>query len=229
MFKEYRKNLRESSFAPTLRALKFDMMRIRARCRTSRMYRKLVKDGRVSDKLHLGCGSRILAQWVNVDILGSDVDCDIASGRLPFENNQFVTIVSQHVIEHLEIKSQLIGLFFELRRVLQEGGKLYLSCPDIKKVCASYVDTAGESLLEDRLTRLPGWSMDGLPASHMINHLFHQDGEHKNLFDFKLLEHLLLKAGFSAVVEISEKDLLTMESDVPPRNDDHQTLYIIAS
>jgi len=188
----------------------------------------LRKHSCLPSKIHLGCGSRRVRGWLNVDVMGSDIDCDLASGKLPFSSGHFNAVVSQHVIEHLEIKSQLMRLLVEVRRVVAEGGRVFLSCPDLGKVCRSYVESEGQSLVDDRLTRVPDWSLDGLPSSQIVNHLFHQDGEHKNLFDFTLLSHLLLSAGFSQVREIDEQELLGEFPEFPARNDELQTLYVVA-
>jgi hypothetical protein len=50
-------------------------------------------------RLHLGCGSRLVNDWLNVDVVDSDYDVDLASGRLPWRSGVFDTIVSEHFIE----------------------------------------------------------------------------------------------------------------------------------
>ena len=59
-------------------------------------------------------------------------------------------IVSQHVIEHLELIDELLPLFSELKRVLRLGGQIWLSCPDMEKICRLYVDGRTRELVEDR-------------------------------------------------------------------------------
>ena len=166
--------------------------------------------------------------FLNVDVQSSDHDLDLAGGHLPWADQSFEAVVSQQVIEHLEIESQLRPLLAELARVLRRGGEAWLACPDMEIVARSYLEDGGKALLEDHLSRWPNHSLGGLPASHMMNVIFHQFGQHLNLFDLPLLEHLLRKAGFSQVDRVREGDLLARFPQFPPRRDDAMSLYVRA-
>ena len=76
---------------------------------------------------------------------------------------------------------------------------------------------------------MPNWNLKGYPNSQMVNELFHQGIEHKNLFDYDLLSYTLRKCGFSIVEEIDEKFLLDRIYELPPRLDEEQTLYVYAT
>jgi len=180
-------------------------------------------------RVHLGAGTRKVAGWLNVDLRGSDYDVDLASGRLPWRTNSLDCVVSEHVIEHLELRNELLPLLSELQRVIRPSGEIWLSCPDIEKVCRSYVDHRMVDLLEDRYARWKGYSLHGMPISHLINDFFHQWGQHKNLFDFELLEWALTSSGFDDVRRISEADLLARFPEFPERRDDLEALYVRAS
>lgn len=201
--------------------IQYDLLRMRTRLRC----RKLREVP--STFLHLGCGGRRVPGWLNVDVHGSDMDIDITA-PLPFSSGLFSDVVSQHVIEHLELKNELLPLLGELRRVMQPQGMLWLSCPDIEKICRSYIEHRMQDLYTDRRTRFPWFSYDGLPVSHLINDLFHQGGEHKNLFDFDILHWALTTAGFSAITRVSEADLLKQYPVFPERRDDAQSIYVSA-
>jgi predicted SAM-dependent methyltransferase len=138
-------------------------------------------------------------------------------------------VVSQQVIEHLDLESELRPLLGELARVCHPGAELWLSCPDLGKVCAAHAEDGGRWLLEDRRTRyeLP-WEAD-MPASQMINVLFHQGSEHKNLYDFRLLAWLLEQHGFGAVTRVEEAALRARFPEFPPRRDDRVALYVRAT
>ena len=41
-------------------------------------------------------------------------------------------------------------------------------------------------------------TLGNVPSSHLANHLFHQDGEHVNLFDWPLLRWALVEAAWRA-------------------------------
>jgi hypothetical protein len=83
--------------------------------------------------------------------------------------------------------------------------------------------------LTDRQRRDTWFSTNGAPAQQIVNDIFYQWGEHKNLFDFGLLEWALKKAGFGAVRRVAEADLLERFPDFPSRSDDLMTLYVVAS
>src|SRR4029077_4956809 len=110
----------------TVHAMKFDLLRLRAR-RKSRA--PAIAGLR---RLHLGCGQRLVPGWVNADVTDSDADVDLASGQLPWPDSSFETVVSQHVIEHMELQGELIPLLREIGRVLEPGGEVWLSCPDLE-------------------------------------------------------------------------------------------------
>src|SRR5687768_16380409 len=86
-------------------ALRFDVQRLRVRL--SNILKKDLSSP--IDRLHLGCGRRRVEGWLNVDLSGSDLDIDLAS-KLPWRDQQFSVVVSQQVIEHLELHRELIPL-----------------------------------------------------------------------------------------------------------------------
>jgi predicted SAM-dependent methyltransferase len=206
----------------TLTLAWFDMLRLRARWRHPGRG-DLVPS---SPRLHVGCGNRRVAGWLNVDVIGSEYDVDLAR-RLPWREDSFDTLVSQHVIEHLELFSELMPLLREFRRVLRSGASVWLSCPDMEKVCRAYAGGGLGKLLEDRQRR-DDYSLQGAPVSQLVNDLFHQYGEHKNLYDFELLRWALEEAGFTDVRQIVEADLREAFPEFPRRDDDEQTLYVTA-
>lgn len=206
----------------TLQLMWFDLFRLRARIR--RIGSHNIKPP--STQLHLGSGSRRLAGWLNVDVAGSDYDFDFTR-PLPWRTGSFSVVVSQHVIEHLELFGELLPLLSELNRVLMPGGEVWLSCPDMQKICRLYVDGRANVLIEDRLTR-DYYSTNGAPPQQIVNDLFHQRGEHKNLFDFDMLKWALESVGFTHVSQVNEAMLLERFPGFPPRHDDTQTLYVTA-
>ncbi|HVB48531.1 MAG TPA: methyltransferase domain-containing protein [Burkholderiales bacterium] len=94
-------------------------------------------------RLNLGCGDKILAGHVNVDIAPSrnaaqpDVICDLHH-LAPFETGSVDEILSVHVIEHFwrwEVKDLLL----EWMRVLRPGGKLIIECPNLEAACEAFL------------------------------------------------------------------------------------------
>lgn len=209
---------------PTIKMLGFDLLRFRIRMRQHRHSQLLP----AATRLHLGCGKRRFQGWLNVDLVGSDYDLDLSVGWLPWQPASFEAVVSQHFIEHLDLHSELFPLLYEIRRVLRPGGEIWLSCPDMEKLCRSYIDHQMQDLLEVRTQRKPGYSLRGAPSSQLLNEFFYQHGDHRNLYDFPLLQWVLTQSGFSAVQRVSETDLLRRFPEISTRNDDMQALYVMA-
>lgn len=209
----------------TVRQMQFDLLRLEARAGARRWPVRPT-----SRRLHLGCGKRRVPGWWNVDVTDSDERVDLAGNQLPWSEGAFDTIVSQHVIEHLSLESEVIPLLRELRRITSAGGVVWLACPDLEKACRSYIEHRGEDLLRDRVQRhgkLP--YSEEVPSSHFINILFCEYGDHRNLFDFGLLSWALERAGFVNCCRVAEPDLLAAFPEFPRRDDDAQSLYIRAT
>lgn len=83
-------------------------------------------------------------------------------------------------------------------------------------------------MIADRKNRLPDWTMGDVPSQFFMSDMFYQNGEHKVIFDFEMLEWSLLRAGFSNVDRGSESELMSEFPDVPARNDDFQSVYVRA-
>jgi len=163
-----------------------------------------------------------------VDMVDSDLNLDIATGHLPFSDNQFEVIVSQHVVEHLTLEDELLPLLKACFRCMKSGGIIWISTPDMKKVAQSYLDNKSTDMIADRQTRIPNWSLGEIPSQHFVNDIFHQQLEHRNLFDFELLDWALKQAGFSHTTQISESELIQNHGDIPVRKDDYQSIYVRA-
>ena len=98
-----------------------------------------------SIRLNLGCGSRFLDGWVNIDIVERetakaeekgkvpDVVSDIR--KLPFDDDYADEAMAIHVVEHFHVW-EVPGLLKEWIRVLKPEGKLVIEVPDLDKVIA---------------------------------------------------------------------------------------------
>ena len=207
----------------TKSGLRLDFLRMIARLR-NRFFRKKNISPKY-DNLHFGCGDRIVPGWVNTDVHGSPFDLDLCS-PLPWKKESFTVIVGQQVIEHLELERELIPFLKEINRIAKTGAQLWLSTPDMAKVCHSYIEDKGKALHQDRLARWPVNMPDGIPTQQMINVLFHQGGQHKNLFDYELLRWVLEHCGFYEVERTSEVEFLETNPEFASRNDDYHSVYI---
>ncbi|WP_029008264.1 class I SAM-dependent methyltransferase [Azospirillum halopraeferens] len=87
---------------------------------------------RHSPNLHIGCGSTILPDHVNLDIVagpGVDVAFDLDRCRdtpLPFPDDHFDTMRMAHVLEHL---NEPLAVMQELYRVARPGCRLFIEVP----------------------------------------------------------------------------------------------------
>lgn len=172
-------------------------------------------------KWHFGCGSRRIVGWTN-----TDREVDLGS-TLPFDDGIVKVALGQHVIEHLRLESEVIPLLGELRRVVRHGGELWLSTPDLSIVCHAYVNGTLPLLLEARRRRWRNYQLNA-PISHFVNEMFHQSGQHHNLFDFELLDWALRQGGWDNVERSDEQTLRRLHPEVPPRHDAEQTLVVRA-
>ncbi|MFA6383721.1 MAG: methyltransferase domain-containing protein [Parcubacteria group bacterium] len=79
-------------------------------------------------RLNLGCGRKIKDGYVNLDLYplpGVDVVADIEK-ELPFENDTFDEILTEHVLEHMH---DLDPLLRELHRITKRGGLIKIFVP----------------------------------------------------------------------------------------------------
>lgn len=79
-------------------------------------------------RLNLGCGKKVKEGYINLDLYplpGVDVVADIEK-ELPFENDTFDEILTEHVLEHMH---DLDSLLRELHRITKKGGLIKIFVP----------------------------------------------------------------------------------------------------
>lgn len=83
-------------------------------------------------KLHIG-GKQSSEGWEVLDALPGPHVAHVcnANDLSLFSDNTFAEIYASHVAEHLDYKDELSATLVEWMRVLQPGGKLYVSVPDL--------------------------------------------------------------------------------------------------
>lgn len=83
--------------------------------------------------LHLGCGTRIIEELINCDLYNPKADRKLDALDLSeFRDGSVDLIEAHHLIEHFSYAEREIALK-EWYRVLESGGILILSCPDMSK------------------------------------------------------------------------------------------------
>jgi predicted SAM-dependent methyltransferase len=82
--------------------------------------------------LHLGCGSKHLDGWINIDFVrtpASDVLWNLAN-PIPLADSCCKYIFHEHVLEHFDVESGA-RLLEECNRLLMPGGVLRVAMPSL--------------------------------------------------------------------------------------------------
>src|SRR6185312_17075156 len=79
--------------------------------------------------MQLGSADKTKEGWVNIDLSpAADLMLDLRD-PLPFTDNTFKMIYSEHVLEHFDYPCDITRLLSECYRVLEPGGIFSLSIP----------------------------------------------------------------------------------------------------
>ena len=90
-------------------------------------------------KLHVGCGTKKLEGWINIDSVANcnpDLIHDLAQ-PLPYEDCSADALMAHGVIEHFD-KYMRYCVFGEWARVLKVGGTIDLELPDFQKLLSRF-------------------------------------------------------------------------------------------
>lgn len=188
-----------------LMAFRFEMESIAQRC-TNLLnpvyHRKIAALKRMSEvSVNFGSGGRGATGWINIDIISLHADQYIAHDLrrpLPFRDGQARRIFAEHVVEHLDFRHDIPRVFEEFHRILAPEGVLRIIVPDVERFLHAYVTRSREEFLA------LGWDLDHLPHDihtpmHVLNHMYHQEGEHLFGWDYETMEWALCRAGFRIV------------------------------
>lgn len=152
-------------------------------------------------KLHIGCGAFLLPGWINLDQAPRDGAFYLDARRpLPLEDGCVHRIFHEHFLEHLDLNE---GLRFlrECIRVLEPGGLMRLSTPDLELTMATYQDRNPAVRRDEamaRHVRITG-ATASITAAMLFNDKMRGWG-HRFLYDEETLRRQLERAGFEAVV-----------------------------
>ncbi|MCA9407621.1 MAG: methyltransferase domain-containing protein [Candidatus Omnitrophica bacterium] len=92
-----------------------------------------------SVKLHLGCGTKRLDGWINIDSVETvepDVVHDL-SQPFPFQDLSVDEVLAEDLLEHFDKYLRFV-VFYEWARVLKIGGKITIQVPNFKKILFKY-------------------------------------------------------------------------------------------
>ena len=144
-------------------------------------------------KLNLGCGHKLLAGFVNVDLGDNwadkkpDVEADVTK-PLPFPDNYADEVHAYHLFENLN-RWESPDILADWVRVLKPGGLLVLEMPCLDKIVALYAHAMIDGAAPD--PRLTIWGLYGDPRYknvHMSHKWCYGVAELASMFDAVGLE-----------------------------------------
>jgi len=150
-----------------------------------------------STHLHLGCGPKYLAGFVNIDgnlFNKLDLWLDVRNG-LPFAANSADSIYSTHMFEHF-YSDELDILLRECVRVLKPGGGIRLIVPNLESAIKAYS--------QDRTAWFDSFPRHFDSLGGRFSNFVFCDGQHRTAFDFTYMNEVLRKTGFREVEMSSE-------------------------
>ena len=177
------------------------------------LFHRYLSSGRPANglrHLHLGCGTKYLPGFVNIDgNLFNKIDLwlDVRNG-LPFSSGSVDSIYSTHMFEHF-FADELNALLRECLRVLKPGGGIRLIVPNLESAIIAYG------------RKESAWFYDAFPrhfdslGGRFSNFVF-CDGQHRTAFDFSYLDEVLRAGGFREVEASAEGKSRLYSNQVPP-------------
>lgn len=151
-------------------------------------------------KLHIGCQDSPIPGWLNIDIEPTDkrvVYMD-ATKPFPFADHSFKYVYSEHMIEHISIQEGLL-MVRECYRVLEHGGVIRISTPDLKFLIQLYNEDKTE-VQKRYINSYKKFYKDFtfFNDTFVINHFVRSWG-HQFIYDKKTMQALLENAGFEHI------------------------------
>lgn len=162
-------------------------------------------------KLHVGCGSKVLEGYTNIDkyVDGPNIEkFDIL--KLPYADYSIDEILAEHLVEHLTFAEEKI-FFEEMYRLLKTNGLLHIEVPDFEWVVKAFLDAKDQFNDFYQVGAIDHYFGNGLGCDNRWGLLTtaiwgNQNGSgqfHKNGYTKKKFESIARIIGFSSV-EISE-------------------------
>jgi predicted SAM-dependent methyltransferase len=135
-------------------------------------------------KLHLGCGSKHIDEFINIDIryLPGVDEVDNIKFLRKYKNNSISLIYACHVLEHFD-RYEYISVLNRWYDILENDGVLRISVPNFESICKYYLETKDIK------------SVIGL----LYGGQDYDENFHYITFDFKSLEKDLMNIGFKSV------------------------------
>lgn len=159
-------------------------------------------------KLHIGCGDKKLAGYVNIDIVpteGTDVVMDVARELFSIPSNIAAEIRLESVFEHF-YRYQQDKILREFQRILKSNGKLIIKwLPDFDAVIQAYLKKE-KGIVGERFDLFNVYRLThGEPTPKNSPQLLHKD-----IFTRESIKTLLEDNGFQ---------IQTMKNEIFPQEE----------
>lgn len=154
-------------------------------------------------RLHIG-GKEVKQGWEILDAIPAPHVNHVgnAADLSRFADGTFAELYASHVLEHFDFRRELRPVLREWRRVLRTGGSLYVSVPDLERLCHLYITPRiSNDTRYDLMTMIFG--------AHIDEYDFHRTG-----FDESYLLRNLLDAGFTSVRRVHSFQLFQDTSEM---------------
>lgn len=158
---------------------------------------------RIQRRLHIG-GWQVKAGWEILDANPGDHVNHVgdAADLSRFPEGAFSEIYASHVLEHFDFKGDLEMVLKEWHRVLQPGGKLMVSVPDLERLCHLYLTPGLATDMRQKIMMM-------MFGAHADNYDYHMVG-----LDDHSLAALLRQAGFTAIRRVHNFGLFKDTSEM---------------
>ncbi|MGZ3687571.1 MAG: class I SAM-dependent methyltransferase [Bdellovibrionota bacterium] len=193
--------------------------------------------GGSAPRLHVGCGNRPISGWCNIDVahLTDEVQYVDALKTLPFDDNSFQYVFTEHFIEHLSFEDGL-KFFGEAHRILRPGGVLRTATPDLGFLTQVYAKSATTSQRYVDYTVQQFAPEKPRSAVTSINLMFYGWG-HRHIYDAAYLQEVLKRIGFEKfkVMKPGSSELADLQGleqhgkSVPPDINEMETFVLEAT
>ncbi|MCD6270512.1 class I SAM-dependent methyltransferase [bacterium] len=158
-------------------------------------------------KLQIGGGERYLKDFINLDLFPpADIIWDCRY-NLPFPDETFSFVFSEHLLEHLDFPVSAKNVLSEIYRVLKYKGELFIGVPDAGKAIRAYCSSNKRFLNGLKKSsynhRQPPVELYG--KMDLINYIFRDQANNPNYtihywaYDEENLKNLLISVGFRKI------------------------------
>ncbi len=155
-------------------------------------------------KLHIG-GESVKEGWKILNITkkpGVDFIGDISDLSM-FDDNSISTVYASHVLEHVK-QSKALDTLIQINRILEPGGMLLLSVPDMDILCHTFINPVASIEVKFHVMRM-------IFGGQIDDHDFHFFGWNQSfLFNF------LTQANFTNLKRVESFNLFQDTSDYKP-------------